>query len=72
MSRVVRLIGMPIDLGQSKRGVDMGPAALRYAGLAAALEALGHTVTDSGNLDVAVRETVVAEAARHFLPSIAA
>jgi len=72
MSRVVRLIGMPIDLGQSKRGVDMGPAALRYAGLAAALEALGHTVIDSGNLEVAVRETVGAEAARHFLPSIAA
>ncbi len=72
MSRTVRIIGVPLDLGQSKRGVDMGPAALRYAGLAGTLEQLGHQVLDSGNLAVAVRETVAHEAAQHYLPSVAA
>lgn len=71
MSRTIRIIGVPIDLGQSKRGVDMGPAALRYAGLAEKLEALGHRVIDDGNIPVAVRETVSSEAPRHYLPSIA-
>lgn len=71
MGRDIRIIGMPVDLGQSKRGVDMGPAALRYAGLAAKLEGLGHRVCDSGNLEVAVRETVAAEAQQHYLPSVA-
>jgi arginase len=70
MSRDIRIIGVPIDLGQSKRGVDMGPAALRYAGLAGKLTALGHRVEDAGNLDVPMRETVAAEAARHYLPAI--
>lgn len=71
MSRNIRIIGVPIDLGQSKRGVDMGPAALRYAGLADTLAGLGHRVTDAGNIDVPVRETVAGEAPRHYLPSIA-
>lgn len=70
MSRDIRIIGVPVDLGQSKRGVDMGPAALRYAGLAAKLEALGHRVIDGGNLAVPVRETVANEAPHHYLPSI--
>jgi arginase len=48
----------------------MGPAALRYAGLAEKLEALGHQVIDSGNIVVPVRETVVNEAPQHYLPSI--
>ncbi|CAG0964467.1 partial Arginase, partial [Anaerolineae bacterium] len=39
--RVVRLIGVPIDSGQSRRGVDMGPSAIRYAGLQARLRGLG-------------------------------
>jgi len=71
MSRTIRIIGVPIDLGQSKRGVDMGPAALRYAGLAEKLEALGHRVIDNGNIPVPVRETVSDEAGQHYLPSIA-
>ena len=71
MSRTIRIIGVPIDLGQSKRGVDMGPAALRYAGLAEKLRALGHRVLDGGNLPVAGRETVAAEAGQHFLPATA-
>ena len=72
MSRDIRIIGVPIDLGQSKRGVDMGPAALRYAGLADQLAALGHRVIDAGNIAVPVRETVTAEANQFYLPTIAA
>ncbi|MGH9354587.1 MAG: arginase [Terriglobia bacterium] len=48
----VRILGVPLDLGQQRRGVDMGPSALRAAGLNATLRALGHSVEDSGNLHV--------------------
>lgn len=48
----IRLIGVPMDLGQTRRGVDMGPSALRYAGLQARLERLGYTVHDAGNITV--------------------
>jgi arginase len=44
-------------MGASRRGVDMGPSALRVAGLEARLEALGHHVTDGGNIRVEVAET---------------
>ena len=47
-----------MDLGQDLRGVDMGPSALRYAGLADRLQALGHDVDDTGNVAVAVRGEV--------------
>src|SRR6476659_2385403 len=53
----IRVIGVPLDLGQSRRGVDMGPSAVRVAGLEAHLEALGHVVTDGGNISVAIAET---------------
>jgi arginase len=52
MAQKVRIIGVPMDLGQSRRGVDMGPSALRVAGLQARLRALGHTVEDIGNVAV--------------------
>jgi arginase len=51
----VRIIGVPMDLGANRRGVDMGPSAIRYAGLHAALEPLGYEVHDQGNLRVADR-----------------
>src|SRR6266545_7473182 len=54
--RKIRIIGVPLDLGQSRRGVDMGPSAVRVAGLDARLEALGHKVNDAGNLLVAQAE----------------
>ncbi len=54
--RKVRLIGVPLDLGQERRGVDMGPSALRVAGLNARVEELGHQVEDAGNLAVPIRE----------------
>ncbi len=50
--RKIRVIGVPLDLGQSRRGVDMGPSAVRVAGLEARLEALGHEVEDGGNVAV--------------------
>jgi arginase len=52
----IRVIGVPLDLGQSRRGVDMGPSAVRVAGLEARLEALGHIVEDAGNVAVAIAE----------------
>ena len=54
--RKIRVIGVPLDLGQSRRGVDMGPSAVRVAGLEARLEALGHVVEDAGNVSVAIAE----------------
>jgi len=54
--RKIRVIGVPLDLGQSRRGVDMGPSAMRVAGLEARLEALGHIVEDGGNVPVAIPE----------------
>src|SRR5215475_2983893 len=52
----IRVIGVPLDLGQSRRGVDMGPSAVRVAGLEARLEQLGHVVEDAGNVAVAIAE----------------
>src|SRR6202790_1027454 len=52
----IRVIGVPLDLGASRRGVDMGPSAVRVAGLEARLEALGHIVEDAGNVSVAIAE----------------
>ncbi|HLI33614.1 MAG TPA: arginase family protein, partial [Terriglobia bacterium] len=48
----IRILGVPLDLGQERRGVDMGPSALRAAGLNAAIKSLGHGVEDSGNIFV--------------------
>jgi arginase len=52
----IRILGVPLDLGASRRGVDMGPSAVRVAGLEARLEALGHIVEDGGNVVVAFPE----------------
>ena len=69
----IRLIGVPMDLGQSLRGVDVGPSALRYAGLAERLKRLGHHVEDQGNIEVAVRTTMDAGVkGTAFIPAIRA
>ncbi|HKD79682.1 MAG TPA: arginase [Candidatus Angelobacter sp.] len=52
----IRILGVPLDLGQARRGVDMGPSAVRVAGLEARLEAIGHVVEDGGNIAVAIPE----------------
>jgi arginase len=56
-TRRIRVLGVPLDLGASRRGVDMGPSAMRVAGLEARLEELGHQVTDGGNIRVEIAET---------------
>jgi arginase len=58
MPRSVQLIGAPTDFGVDRRGVDMGPSAIRYAGLAAILEEAGVPCTDAGNVAVPVVEEV--------------
>ena len=66
----VAVIGAPLDLGQGRRGVDMGPSAIRYAGLDARLTEIGRRVQDWGNVETAVAEAaeVGEEHARYLLP----
>ncbi|MEF8783612.1 MAG: arginase [Haloarculaceae archaeon] len=52
MDRTARVIGVPMDLGADRRGVDMGPSAIRYAGLADQLESIGWSCTDGGDIAV--------------------
>lgn len=52
----IDIIGVPIDLGADRRGVDMGPSAIRYAHLQPKLESLGYTVNDEGNVEVPIAE----------------
>jgi arginase len=53
----IAILGAPLDLGAGRRGVDMGPSALRLAGLNAELELLGYQVEDLGNVSVAQPES---------------
>ncbi|WP_053961126.1 arginase [Sulfobacillus thermosulfidooxidans] len=55
--KTVRIIGVPLDYGADRRGVDMGPSAIRYAGLHEKLRQVGHKVIDIGNLPVPVPES---------------
>jgi len=66
----VAVIGAPLDLGSGRRGVDMGPSAIRYAGLDQRLEAIGRRVEDWGNVETAVAEAaeVGDERARYLQP----
>jgi arginase len=70
----VAIIGVDLDLGQGRRGVDMGPSAIRYAGLGDRLAAIGLDVSDRGNVAVALPETVATgnEHARFLAEIIAA
>ncbi|MFZ0963895.1 MAG: arginase [Terriglobia bacterium] len=52
----IKILGVPLDLGQERRGVDMGPSAVRAAGLNQVLKSLGHEVEDSGNIHVRLPE----------------
>lgn len=68
----VRIIGVPLDLGASRRGVDMGPSALRIAQLEPRLEALGHRVEDLGNVASPERAALPGEEGeKDLLPTIA-
>ncbi|HEU4449646.1 MAG TPA: arginase [Gaiellaceae bacterium] len=67
----VAVIGAALDLGAGRRGVDMGPSAVRYAGLEERLAELGHQVVDLGNVDTAVAEaTSEGSPAARFLEEI--
>lgn len=69
--RTVRIIGVPIDLGADRRGVDMGPSAIRYAGLHGRLKKLGWKVEDVGNIDVPIAETrEIKDPLLKYLPEI--
>ncbi len=58
MKRPIKIIGVPMDLGANRRGVDMGPSALRIAGLQPRLIQLGYAVEDLGNLPVNIPEVL--------------
>jgi arginase len=69
--RAVAVIGAPLDLGQDRRGVDMGPSAIRYAGLSAELARLGLETHDLGNVVAPVAEsTDVGSSRARFLQEI--
>ncbi len=53
----IAILGVPMDLGAGRRGVDMGPSAIRCANVGARLRDLGHVVRDLGNVDVLEPET---------------
>ena len=57
-NRPIRIVGVPMDLGQKRRGVDMGPSAIRYAELQSRLERLGNVVEDLGNVTAPVMEEI--------------
>ncbi len=72
MAQKVRIIGVPMDLGQSRRGVDMGPSALRGAGLQPSIKKLGLQVEDIGNLSVKQPEEMpIGEKRAKYLQEIA-
>ncbi len=74
-SETLRIFGIPMDLGQARRGVDMGPSAMRYAGLQERLERLGLSVHDEGNIRVPEAEQYPEDMNpptinAHFLPQV--
>src|SRR3972149_8101397 len=67
----VHLSGVPLDLGAGRRGVDMGPSALRIAGVSKVLEGLGYQVVDDGDITVTCPEVQgMTDAKLKYLPEI--
>lgn len=54
MNKKISLVGVPMDLGQSRRGVDMGPSAIRYAGVRERIEALNYEIEDLGDIEIPI------------------
>lgn len=73
--QAVRIVGVPMDLGQNRRGVDMGPSAVRYAGLGDKIDQLGYTIHDAGNVAISQAEeapqAVPLSINAQFLPQVA-
>lgn len=75
--KTVSFLGVPMDLGAGLRGVDMGPSAMRIAGIGPAITALGHKFIDRGNIEVMRPEDRLdpvtdREGNAHFLDEITA
>jgi arginase len=71
--RKVAILGAPLDLGTERRGVDMGPSAMRYSGLDERLEGIGLKVEDFGNVEAEIPEIApVRDEEARFLPAILA
>ncbi len=70
LNKAVNIVGVPMDLGQSRRGVDMGPSAVRYAGLDDHLRQMGCRVRDCGNVEIPVRDELPAEGGLAYLPAV--
>jgi arginase len=69
---IVHVLGVPMDLGSGRRGVDMGPSAIRIAGLEDRLRELGHTVVDDGDISIRnMEELKVGDVRARYLPEIA-
>ena len=67
----ISIVGVPMDLGAGRRGVDMGPSAIRVANLGARLRELGYEVEDLGNVDVVQPESIAMKADdARYLPEI--
>jgi arginase len=72
MSNKVKIIGVPMDLGAGRRGVDMGPSAIRIAGLNSAIAFQGYEVSDAGNVHVHPPEAIhLINPRAHYLKEIA-
>lgn len=56
MKKDISIIGVPMDLGQSRRGVDMGPSAIRYAGIKETLKQLDYTINDLGDIMISYQD----------------
>jgi len=70
--RPVHLIGVPLDLGGGRRGVDMGPSALRLAGLGEQVLGLGRSVVDCGDIDAPIPESrVTGDSRKRYIDDIA-
>lgn len=69
--RTIHVIGVPMDLGAGRRGVDMGPSAIRIAGLDAELRALGRRVIDEGDLPIrSIAQLTIGDPSARFLGEI--
>jgi len=69
---IVHVLGVPMDLGSGRRGVDMGPSAIRIAGVETALRELGHTVVDEGDIPIKnMEELKVGDVHARYLAEIA-
>ncbi len=71
MEQKISIIGVPMDFGQLHRGVDMGPAAVRYSKLVPRLRSLGLNVEDRGDINVPVRDTIEGDGVHDYTKEIA-